>query len=239
MTMPAIKQAAILCGGLGTRLGQLTTATPKPLLPVGERPFLDILLDDLGQAGVTRILLLAGFMAERIADYAAATPMKKRFGLTVDVAAEPSPAGTGGALWHARDRLDERFFLLNGDSWFDIPLADLGERLAAEEEPLQVPHHRVDCHVGAVVKFDAAAQGENPARVIPLVDLPLAGEPRRQAGDPLGLSEIPVDQPIECRKAAKPVTLAAVVRNTGRCWRIGGGHRNTQRLPGGGQCRDT
>jgi NDP-sugar pyrophosphorylase family protein len=138
MTMPAIEQAAILCGGLGTRLGALTAATPKPLLPVGERPFLDILLGELGQAGVTRILLLAGFMAERIADYAAATPVTKRFGLAVDVAAEPYPAGTGGALWHARDRLDERFFLLNGDSWFDIPLGDLGERLAAEESAIGV-----------------------------------------------------------------------------------------------------
>ena len=39
--MPAIQQAAILCGGLGTRLGALTAAMPKPLLPVGERPFLD------------------------------------------------------------------------------------------------------------------------------------------------------------------------------------------------------
>jgi NDP-sugar pyrophosphorylase family protein len=138
MTMPAIEQAAILCGGLGTRLGALTAATPKPLLPVGERPFLDILLGELGQAGVTRILLLAGFMAERIADYAAATPVKKRFGLAVDVAVEPSPAGTGGALWHARDRLDERFFLLNGDSWFDIPLAGLGERLVVEESAIGV-----------------------------------------------------------------------------------------------------
>ena len=102
--MPAIQQAAILCGGLGTRLGALTAATPKPLLPVGERPFLDILLEALGQARVRRMLLLAGFMAERIADYAAATPVKDRFGLTIEVAAEPYAAGTGGALWHARRR---------------------------------------------------------------------------------------------------------------------------------------
>ena len=130
--MPAIQQAAILCGGLGTRLGALTAATPKPLLPVGERPFLDILLEALGQAGVRRMLLLAGFMAERIADYAAATPIKPRFGLSIEVAAEPYAAGTGGALWHTRDRLDEAFYLLNGDSWFDIPVPSLGERLLGD-----------------------------------------------------------------------------------------------------------
>jgi D-glycero-D-manno-heptose 1,7-bisphosphate phosphatase len=128
----AIEQAAILCGGLGTRLGALTAAMPKPLLPVGERPFLDILLGELGRAGINRIVLLAGFMAERITEYAAATPVKQRFDMSIEVAVEPYEAGTGGALWHARDHLDERFFLLNGDSWFDVPLRGLGERLLGD-----------------------------------------------------------------------------------------------------------
>ena len=136
--MPAIQQAAILCGGLGTRLGALTAAMPKPLLPVGERPFLDILLEALGQAGVRRMLLLAGFMAERIADYGAATPVKPRFGLSIEVATEPYPAGTGGALWHARDGLDEAFYLLNGDSWFDIPVQSLGEWLLGDPSAIGV-----------------------------------------------------------------------------------------------------
>ena len=130
--MPAIEQAAILCGGLGTRLGALTAATPKPLLRVGAQPFLDILLAGLGRCGVKRIVLLAGFMADRIMEYSAATPVKHRFDLTIEVAIEPHSAGTGGALWHARDRLDESFYLLNGDSWFDIPLHVLGERLLSD-----------------------------------------------------------------------------------------------------------
>src|SRR5438067_13162411 len=65
-------------------------------------------------------MLLAGFAADRIADYAATTPVKSRFGLSIEVAIEPFPAGTGGALWHARECLEEQFFLLNGDTWFDI-----------------------------------------------------------------------------------------------------------------------
>ena len=130
--MAAIDQAAILCGGRGTRLGALTATMPKPLLPIGERPFLDLLLDELGRAGIKRIVLLAGFMAERIADYAARTPVKDQYDMSLDLAIEPYAAGTGGALWHARDRLDETFYLLNGDSWFDIPLGRLGERLASE-----------------------------------------------------------------------------------------------------------
>lgn len=131
-----IDQAVILCGGRGARLGALTADLPKPLLPVGEAPFLDLLLFELGRHGIRHILLLAGFAVARIADYAAATPLKARFGLEIAVAVEPEPAGTGGALWHARPRLAESFLLLNGDSWFDINLLDLAARLAKEPAAL-------------------------------------------------------------------------------------------------------
>jgi D-glycero-D-manno-heptose 1,7-bisphosphate phosphatase len=131
-----IEQAVILCGGRGTRLGALTADTPKPLLRVDEAPFLDLLLFELGRHGIRRILLLGGFAAERIAGYAAATPLKARFDLTVEIAVESEPAGTGGALWHARHRLDDSFVMLNGDSWFDINFLDLTARLAQDPEAL-------------------------------------------------------------------------------------------------------
>ncbi len=127
-----ISQAAILCGGLGTRLGALTARTPKPLLPVAGEPFLDVLLFELGRHGVRRVLLLAEFAADRIVDYAASSRAKARFGIELAVLAEPERAGTGGALWHARDRLDQGFFLLNGDSWFDVNLLALAAEFAAE-----------------------------------------------------------------------------------------------------------
>jgi D,D-heptose 1,7-bisphosphate phosphatase len=119
-----VRQAVILCGGLGSRLGALAAKTPKPLLPVGGAPFLDVLLFELGRHAIKRVLLLAGFAANHIIDYAASTSLKSRFDLEIDVSVEPRRAGTGGALWHARDRLDDQFLLLNGDSWFDINLLD-------------------------------------------------------------------------------------------------------------------
>jgi len=97
--------------------------SPKPLLRVGGIPFLDVLLFELGRHGVTRILLLAGFAAHLVLEYASSTPLKARFGLEIDVSVEPNPAGSGGALWHARDHLDDLFFLLNGASWFDAQSA--------------------------------------------------------------------------------------------------------------------
>lgn len=127
-----IRQAAILCGGLGTRLGALTAQTPKPLLPVAGEPFLDLLLFELGRHGVRRVLLLAGFAADRIVEYATMTRIGARFGIEIEVSVEPERAGTGGAVWHARDRLDPQFFLLNGDSWFDVNVLRLAAELAAE-----------------------------------------------------------------------------------------------------------
>ena len=127
-----IHQAAILCGGRGTRLGAITADIPKPLLSVGETPFLDVLVFELARHGVRKILLLAGFQAHQIVEYATSTPLKAQFGLEIVVSIEPQPAGTGGALWHARDQLEDCFFLLNGDSWFDINLLALAGREAKD-----------------------------------------------------------------------------------------------------------
>ncbi|MBO9709821.1 MAG: HAD-IIIA family hydrolase [Caulobacter sp.] len=113
-----ITQAVVLVGGLGTRLGELTKETPKPLLEVGGRPFLHWLLLELRRHGITDILLLAGFRADRLDRISEAFP-------EVRVIVEPEPLGTGGALRHAAEHLDPRFFFLNGDSFFDINLWDL------------------------------------------------------------------------------------------------------------------
>jgi D,D-heptose 1,7-bisphosphate phosphatase len=125
-------QAVILCGGLGSRLGKLTEQTPKPLLPVNGRPFLEILLGELGRQGFRDILLLASFQSDKVRSFAASSFEAARFGLRIEVAVEPERADTGGALWHARDRLAETFLLLNGDSWFDICFGTLLRHLSLQ-----------------------------------------------------------------------------------------------------------
>jgi len=127
-----IRQCAVLAGGLATRLGALTATTPKPLLPCGDRPFLAWLLRELARFGVEDVLLLTGHLSAQVeaavAGLAAAVPVPLR----ITVSAEPSPAGTGGALWHARARLAERFLLVNGDSLLDGNLAGLLAAAAAD-----------------------------------------------------------------------------------------------------------
>ncbi|WP_292052416.1 MULTISPECIES: sugar phosphate nucleotidyltransferase [unclassified Brevundimonas] len=124
MNAVQIRQAVILCGGIGSRLGELTKSTPKPLLPVAGRPFLAFLLDRLRAEGLDRFLLLAAFENEQIKAFARSY-MQSHPGTTIEVAVEPGRVGTGGAIWHAREALDERFYLLNGDSWLNAPLRDL------------------------------------------------------------------------------------------------------------------
>ena len=122
-----LKQAVILVGGLGTRLGEMTRLVPKPLLEVAGRPFLDYILDELSRyATIQDILLLAGYQAGQVIDR---YDGKRWRGARVSVISEPAQLGTGGALKHAADRLDAKFLLLNGDSFFDFNMLDLAAPL--------------------------------------------------------------------------------------------------------------
>ncbi len=118
-----LRQAVILVGGLGTRLGERTRTTPKPMLPVGGRPFLDTLIDEIARYDAfEEILLLAGHKAESIlARYEGTVRGRAR----LSVSLEPRPLGTAGALVHAAGLLQPRFLLLNGDSFFDFNILDL------------------------------------------------------------------------------------------------------------------
>lgn len=118
------EQCVILLGGLGTRLGDLTRSVPKPLLPVGGAPFVDVLVSEAIRRGFTRFLFLAGVMSDQVVAHAAV--LQARYTqATFVVSIEPEPLGTGGALAHAWHHLDDSFLLLNGDTWFDFNWLDL------------------------------------------------------------------------------------------------------------------
>ena len=120
-----IRQCAVLVGGLGTRLGAVTATTPKPLLTVGDRPFLAWLLREVARYGITDVLLLTGHLSEVL--QAGLQDLRGRLpqAVTLAISKEPVRAGTGGALHHAREHLHDNFLLLNGDSLFDCDLAPL------------------------------------------------------------------------------------------------------------------
>ncbi|CAA7618409.1 nucleotidyltransferase family protein [Magnetospirillum sp. UT-4] len=118
------EQAVFLVGGRGTRLGALTDAVPKPLLEVGGRPFLDILIERAAARGAREVLLLCGYLADQFRDRYHGRVIG---GARVACVAEPAPLGTGGALVAARDHLHPSFVLANGDSLFDCDAGALAE----------------------------------------------------------------------------------------------------------------
>jgi D-glycero-D-manno-heptose 1,7-bisphosphate phosphatase len=121
----SVRQCAVLAGGLGTRLGALAEHMPKPMLPCGDRPFLAWLLREFVRFGVEEFVLLTGHLSAEVEAAVPALAAQLPRQVRMAVSREPVRAGTGGALFHARDLLDERFLLCNGDSLFDSNIATL------------------------------------------------------------------------------------------------------------------
>lgn len=107
-----MKQAVILVGGKGARLGALAGERPKPFVEVGGKPFIDHLIIHAKCQGVERVLLLAGHAAEWIEENYQCSVAD----VEVELCVEAEPMGTAGALLAAGGKLDDVFFLLNGDS---------------------------------------------------------------------------------------------------------------------------
>jgi len=115
-------EAIILAGGLGTRLRPLVHDVPKPLAPVGGRPFLAWLLDRLAQEGIRHVCLATGYMADRLE-----TAIGHHWqGMEIEYSVESEPLGTGGALLQAVSRLrGNSVHVCNADTWLRYSLYDL------------------------------------------------------------------------------------------------------------------
>lgn len=108
-----MKQAVILAGGFGTRLSHVVSDLPKPLAPISGIPFLDFVVKTLKKQGFDNFVFLTGYKAECIENYF------KNLENAVFVR-EETALGTGGAILNAFDKLHEDFFVINGDTFFDI-----------------------------------------------------------------------------------------------------------------------
>nr|HPJ56296.1 sugar phosphate nucleotidyltransferase [Kiritimatiellia bacterium] len=123
------RKAFVLAAGLGTRLRPLTLETPKPMLPLWDRPMLARTLDMLAAWGVRDVLVNLHHAPGPIVRYLASQPVPA---LRISAVFEPLILGTGGALRNARWFLDQPFWLLNADVVADLdprPLLQAWERL--------------------------------------------------------------------------------------------------------------
>lgn len=149
-------QAVIMAGGMGTRLMPLTNDLPKPMLQVGDRPLLEIIVSQLKAADIRNIKVSVRHQAEKIEDYFGDG---KAFGVDITYSAEDQPLGTAGALGLMRPP-DDTTLVFNGDILTAVDLramlayhrenhADL--TVAVHQQEFQVPYGVVECD-GSFVK---------------------------------------------------------------------------------------
>lgn len=122
MTMSDLR-AVILAGGMGKRLAPYTFVIPKPIVPIGTTPILEIVLRQLAHHGFRRVSLALGHMSEIIRALAGDG---SRFGIDLDYSDEPKPLGTMGPLKRIPD-LPENFLVMNADLLTDLDFRDLFE----------------------------------------------------------------------------------------------------------------
>jgi NDP-sugar pyrophosphorylase family protein len=114
-------QAVILAGGVGTRLRPYTTVLPKPMMPIGEKPILEIVIKKLADAGIDNIVLSVGYLEGIIRAYFG---NGDKFGVNIEYFTEREPLGTAGCL-ALIENLEDEFVVANGDVLTSLDFRDL------------------------------------------------------------------------------------------------------------------
>ena len=115
-------KAVILTGGRGTRLAPYTTVLPKPLMPIGDVPILEIILRQIKHFGFSEVIMACGYLAELIQAYLMNNRISKQ--IEISYHREKEPLGTAGALGDIVG-LDDTFLVMNGDILTTLDYADL------------------------------------------------------------------------------------------------------------------
>jgi NDP-sugar pyrophosphorylase family protein len=118
-------QAAILAGGLGVRLRPVTLTTPKPMVPINGRPFLEYQIALVRSQGFDDLVLLVGYLGEHVEAHFGDG---RDWGIRIRYSYEAKPLGTAGAIRNAYKLLEREFLLLNGDTYLQT---DYGAMLRA------------------------------------------------------------------------------------------------------------
>lgn len=114
-------QVFILAGGLGTRLRPVVSHVPKSMAPIGPHPFLELLIQYLKEREFKEIVLCVSYQKDAIQSYFQGG---EKHGVRIQYSIESDPLGTGGAIWHARDKVKGLFLILNGDTYPQFELME-------------------------------------------------------------------------------------------------------------------
>lgn len=159
-------RAIVLAGGVGTRLRPFTTVLPKPLMPVGDRPVLDIIVRQLKRAGCQRLTISTGYLAELIEVFFG---HGEKYGLPIDYFRESEPLGTVGSL-ALIDGFEDDALVMNGDILTDLDYARMlsDHRASDAVATIATRAREVEIPLG-VMQFD---NGGDPSRVTGFVEKP-------------------------------------------------------------------
>ena len=128
----------ILAGGKGTRLAPYTTVLPKPLMPIGDRAILDVVVRQLASYGYTRLTFAVGYLAHLIK---AVFGDGSQWGVSIEYHEEEEPLGTAGPL-RLVEGLDDTFLAMNGDVLTTLDYAELFEAHRRAGNALTIATHR-------------------------------------------------------------------------------------------------
>lgn len=161
-------QALILAGGKGTRLRPLTMYTPKPIVPICNRPFLLYQIETLRRAGITDITLSLSYQPQKIEQQIGDG---SDYGVRVRYTVEPQPMGTAGAYKFAGDLIREPTVVFNGDILTDLDLQAIIEQHKARQATATIVLTPVENPSAyGVVETDA------DARVLRFIEKPKPGD---------------------------------------------------------------
>ncbi len=158
-----LKQAVILCGGLGARLRPLTDKLPKPMVMMHDRPFLHHLLEQLSGQGITQFVLLTGYLGEKVSDYFGDG---SQYGWSISYSMGPTEWDTGRRVWEARAQLDDQFLLLYSDNFVQfnlLKLKKMHEKLVTPVSLLLAPKLKGNIKVsedGRIQAYDKGRTGK-------------------------------------------------------------------------------
>jgi NDP-mannose synthase len=152
-------RAVILAGGVGSRLRPYTLVLPKPLVPVGDRPILHLILSQLARDGCRRVDLCVGHLGSLIQTYFS-DPHNLPERMELAYHWEDEPLGTAGALRNLKG-LDEPFLVMNGDILTDLDFADLMRAHRAGGAALTIAtHHKThQVSLGVIEHSDGVVSG--------------------------------------------------------------------------------
>ena len=204
--------AVILVGGRGTRLRPLTDTVPKPMLPIGNQPMIQCLVERIAAHGVTEVTLALGFRPE---PFAAAFPDGRCGDVVIHYAVEPRPLDTAGAIAFAArfSNISERFVVINGDVICEVNLSEL---VATHDHVHEVHGAEVTLHLTPVEDPSAFGVVEisDHGQVLRFVEKPPPGVTQSNlisAGtyvcEPAVLNRIPLDTVMSVEREVFPVLV--------------------------------